>query len=79
MGVVSLFRHASFSGATIPFEIFPQILQNVFAFLPLSQGIQLLKEVSLGGVLSDMIFPIVTMMACVFISGFLSIKYFRWK
>lgn len=78
-GSLAYFGMLLFSGATIPFEIFPQILQNVFAFLPLSQGIQLLKEVSLGGVLSDMIFPIVTMMACVFISGFLSIKYFRWK
>lgn len=33
------------SGATIPFEIFPTFLQNVATILPLTHGIQLLKDI----------------------------------
>ncbi len=36
------------SGATIPYEVFPTPLQKIAEFLPLTQGIKLLKESSLG-------------------------------
>ena len=37
-----------FSGATLPYEIMPEALQRIAIFLPLTQGIKLLKAASLG-------------------------------
>ena len=36
------------SGTTIPFELFPKGLQKVASVLPLTQGIKLMKQVSMG-------------------------------
>ena len=67
------------SGATIPFEIFPVGLQKVANYLPLTQGIKLMKAVSLGtnidGVMTKIIFLIVITMICTIIS----LKTFRWE
>jgi ABC-2 type transport system permease protein len=37
-----------FSGATLPYEVMPEVMQKVVDFLPLTQGIKLLKGISLG-------------------------------
>lgn len=44
------------SGATIPFEIFPVFIQKIANILPLTHGIQLLKNISLGIYNQEMIF-----------------------
>jgi ABC-2 type transport system permease protein len=36
------------SNATIPYKLFPSGMQKVAAFLSLTQGIKLMKEVSMG-------------------------------
>lgn len=41
------------SGATIPYELFPSGLQKVANVLPLTQGIKLMKAVSMGVVFSQ--------------------------
>lgn len=41
------------SGATIPYELFPSGLQKVANVLPLTQGIKLMKSVSMGVVFSQ--------------------------
>ena len=66
------------SGATIPFEIFPEALQKVAGFLPLSQGIKLLKNYSLG-LHESTLFPILFLIVFMVIGGLISIKTFRFE
>lgn len=67
------------SGAVIPFELFPDGIQKVATFLPLTQGIKLLKSVSLGQSVGNPQF-IVILLLCITILGFgLAAKFFRWE
>lgn len=68
-----------FSGTTLPYEIMPRSLQIFSDFLPMTQGIKLLKAASLGlpmdGVLISIIVIIVLAVVCIGIS----IKAFQWE
>ena len=68
-----------FSGATLPYEVMPTILQKVADLLPLTQGIKLLKAASLGLPFDSVLLPIIVMgtLAAVCIS--VSIRFFRWE
>jgi ABC-2 type transport system permease protein len=66
------------SGATIPFEIFPQPLQAVAGFLPLTQGIKLLKSSSLG-LETSLLIPLIVLVGSLVIGIILSIRFFRWE
>lgn len=68
-----------FSGATIPYEIMPEQFQSVMNYIPLTQGIKLLKCTSLGIVDQGIWAPILVMavIAVVFIS--LSVYFFKWE
>lgn len=67
------------SGAVIPFELFPDGIQKLATFLPLTQGIKLLKSVSLGQSVGNPQF-IVILLLCITILGFgLAAKFFRWE
>lgn len=68
-----------FSGATLPFEVLPIVLQKIANFLPLTQGVKLLKTLSQDGLnLSSWtsIFILASIMA---ICGSISIKNFKWE
>lgn len=67
------------SGATIPYEVFPKALQNVSNFLPLTQGIKLLKIYSLGLPQQSLMFPVIVMTAWSIVGIVVSIKAFRWE
>lgn len=67
------------SGATIPYEIFPIGLQRVADFMPLTQGIKLLKGFSLGLPIDDLITPILVMMIATVIGIVGSITLFKWE
>ena len=67
------------SGATIPYEIFPSALQKIANVLPLTQGIKLLKHISLGQNLDSSLFSIIVLVAFIVIGGFISIKTFRFE
>ena len=47
-----------FSGATLPYEVMPSALQKVADFLPLTQGLKLLKVASLGLPMKMSLFPL---------------------
>jgi len=67
------------SGATIPFEIMPSGLQKISSIMPLTQGIMLLKRVSLQ-IDGDMIVkPIVVLSLTAVIGIIISLKSFRWE
>ena len=67
------------SGATIPFEIFPKFLQNIAQVLPLTQGIRLLKGVSLGMYSDQLLFSSIFLVVIALISCIISIRTFRWE
>ena len=67
------------SGATIPYELFPVGLQRVASVLPLTQGIKLMKAVSMG-TQTDSVGKIVIVLVCItVVCSVVSIKTFRWE
>lgn len=68
-----------FSGATLPYEAMPSVLQKVADILPLTQGIKLLKSASLGMPASDMTLPVIVMACIAVICIGISIKCFKWE
>lgn len=67
------------SGATVPYEIMPKTMQRVLDFLPLAQGIKLLKSCSLGVNTESILFPICLLAGITILCTILSLKFFRWE
>lgn len=68
-----------FSGATLPYEVMPSGMQRAADFLPLTQGIKLLKAASLGLPVESVWISIVVMVVFLLICGGISIKFFKWE
>lgn len=67
------------SGATIPYELFPSGLQKVANVLPLTQGIKLMKSVSVGAE-PENVWKIALLLAGIaVICSAISVKAFRWE
>lgn len=67
------------SGATIPYELFPSGLQKVAGVLPLTQGIKLMKAVSMGAELESVWKTVVLLVGITLICTVVSVKTFRWE
>ena len=68
-----------FSGATLPYEIMPNALQNFANIHPLTQGIKLLKGTALGLPIDNILFPIGLMIVIIVICTTVSLKFFKWE
>lgn len=68
-----------FSGATLPYQVMPSILQKFADIMPLTQGIKLLKNVSLNLPIDNVILPIVVMGIIAVMCIGVSIKCFKWE
>lgn len=68
-----------FSGATLPYEVMPSALQKAADLLPLTQGIKLLKAVSLGLPVNGVLLPVVLMIVLAVICISIAISFFRWE
>lgn len=68
-----------FSGATLPYEIMPPVLQRASDILPLTHGIKLMKAASLGLPAEHMTFPVILMIVLAVLCILLSVRYFRWE
>lgn len=69
-----------FSGATLPFEVMPRIMQKIVSVFPLTQGIQLMKATFLGlPVTSEVVMPILIMCVITILCFGISIRYFKWE
>lgn len=66
------------SGATIPYEIMPEGLQSFANVMPLTQGIKVLKGVSLGMSMDDFLSPIIILAVTGIICTIISIKTFKY-
>lgn len=67
------------SGATIPFELFPDGLQKAASLLPLTQGIKMMKQISMGSKVEDVGGIIILMLGITVICSILSKITFRWE
>lgn len=68
-----------FSGATLPYEVMPAVLQKIADVLPLTQGIKLLKAASLGLPMDSVLLPIIVMVALAVVCIAVSMRFFRWE
>lgn len=68
-----------FSGATIPYEIMPSFVQKLMDILPLSQGIHLMKQVTIGEPTQNVMFAIIILGVCMTIGLAGALKFFKWK
>ncbi len=68
-----------FSGATLPYEIMPDALQHFADFMPLTQGIIMMKSFSLGLPVDGVMLPIITMVLLGILCAGVSLKFFRWE
>ena len=68
-----------FSGATLPYEIMPKVMQDVVNFLPLTQGIKILKAAVLGLEFQNVLLPFIIMVGIMTVCSMISIRYFRWE
>ena len=68
-----------FSGATIPYEVMPNIMKNIVDVFPLTQGIKILKSATLGQSVENIIIPIFTMLIIAVICSTVAIKFFKWE
>lgn len=68
-----------FSGATLPYEVMPDVMQKIVDILPLTQGIKILKNAALGLPIGDATVPVIIMLVIAVICGFISIKFFKWE
>jgi len=68
-----------FSGATLPYEVMPPILQRIADVLPLTQGIKLLQATSLGLPIESVLIPIAIMVSLAIVCITISIRFFRWE
>ncbi|MGX4601323.1 ABC transporter permease [Faecalimicrobium sp. JNUCC 81] len=68
-----------FSGATIPYEVMPNMMKNIVDVFPLTQGIKILKSVTLGQPVENIIMPIFIMLIIAIICSTVAIKCFKWE
>lgn len=67
------------SGATIPYELFPGFLQNIADVLPLTQGVKLLKNLSMGVLDQQTLWSSLILIIIAGLSYGIAIKVFRWE
>lgn len=68
-----------FSGATLPYEVMPDVMQKVVSVLPLTQGIKILKAATLGLPVNNSMIPILLMLAITIVCVFIAVKWFKWE
>lgn len=68
-----------FSGATIPYELFPKGLQRVADVMPLGVGIDLMKAASIGADMKGSLQNIIILAVIAAVCSTVAVKTFRWE
>ncbi|MBI9109270.1 MAG: ABC transporter permease [Spirochaetales bacterium] len=76
---IAYFPMLFLSGATIPYEIMPAGLQKVSSLMPMSQGIILLKGISLDIPVFSPVKPVIILALTALICTAVSVRIFRWE
>lgn len=67
------------SGAIIPYELFPGFLQRIADVLPLTHGVKLLKNISIGVLDQQTLWSCAILIVIAAVSYVISIKIFFWE
>ena len=67
------------SGATLPYEVMPAVLQRIADFLPLTQGIKLLKASSLGLPMENVLLPVLVLVILLVCCSLIAVSFFKWE
>ena len=68
-----------FSGATLPYEVMPELMQKVVNILPLTQGIKILKNATLGLPIDNVTGAVIFMLLIMVICSVIGVKWFKWE
>lgn len=68
-----------FSGATLPYEVMPSTLQKIADIMPLTQGIKILKNASLGLASGNVMFPVIIMILITLVCSIITINFIKWE
>ena len=68
-----------FSGATLPFEVMPPVMQKIVSIFPLTQGIELMKSTFLGLPIENAWVPVIVMAAVTIICTGIAVRFFKWE
>ena len=67
------------SGTTLPLEVMPPVMQRLVRFLPLTQGIGLMKQSFLGIRAGSILLPVCVLLGLAALCAFLALRLFRWE
>lgn len=76
---VVYFTMLLFSGATIPYEVMPRFFQAFMDILPLSHGIHIMKQVSIGEPIQHLLSSMIVLVFCIVLGLGGAIRFFKWK
>ena len=68
-----------FSGATIPYELFPKGVQLVADVMPLGMGIRLMKAAGMGTAAQAVLLQIIILILIAVVCSLVAVKTFRWE
>lgn len=68
-----------FSGATLPYEVMPKVMQKAVDVFPLTQGIKILKNATLGQSMDNVGISMIIMLVFAAVCSTIGIKYFKWE
>lgn len=68
-----------FSGTTLPVEVMPCAMQKAVSWLPLTQGMTLMKNAFLGLDGGSTLAPVLVMLAVTAVCTGLAVRFFRWE
>ena len=68
-----------FSGITIPYELFPKGMQKVSDVMPISVGVRMMKEASMGVYSEHIVRDFVILVVITLVCSAVAIKTFRWE
>ena len=68
-----------FSGATVPLEVMPGMMQKIVRVFPLTQGIQLMKAASLGLPAETLWQSVGVMVVVTIVCMGIAVKCFKWE
>lgn len=67
------------TGATLPIEIMPKLMQDIASILPVTHVVRAMKAVWLGGALSAVSTSLLILAGIAVVCFFLSFRFFRWE
>ena len=68
-----------FSGATLPLEVMPPVMQRIVGIFPLTQGLTMMKHAFLGVSMGNILLPVCVMVGVAALCTGLAVRFFRWE